>query len=327
MVSDKKIGIIFALVLGIIAYVVNTILINADFFTPGAATIAFLLGICASIRRDDLIHGGKWYVNSLMPIIIIFLGFGLNLKLIIKPEIGILGILTVISTVILSFSVCYFLGRLFKLELGTIVALGAGGAICGNSAVVAVAPSLKMKEENVAMVLAVINILCLVTFLLIPIIALNIGMNEIDAGIWAGSVIHAVPQTIAAGDAIGPEAMVISTAVKLSRVSLLVFIVPFCAYIGNKINPSESIEKNKTGIPYFIPGFLFAAALSTWFLPQNLIEILIAFGKYLLLPMMASVGFFISIDNFKESAAPVFITGAIATISMVVVSFCFIQLF
>ena len=244
MSSDKISGIIFALLLGIIAYVLNISLINNGIFTPGAATIAFLLGILATLRRDDLIPGGKWCVKSLMPIIIIFLGFGLNLKLLIEPEIGILGISTVISTVILSFSICYILGRLFKLELGTIISLGAGGAICGNSAVVAVAPSLKMKEENVAMVLAVINTLCLVTFLLIPIIAIYIGMSEVDAGIWAGSVIHAVPQTIAAGEAMGSEAMVISTAVKLSRVSLLVLIVPLCAYIGNNINPEESIENS-----------------------------------------------------------------------------------
>ena len=327
MSSDKKAGIRFAVLLGILAYVLNIILIKGDFFTPGAATIAFLLGIFASLRRDDLIYGGKWCVNSLMPIIIIILGFGLNLKLLIKPEIGILAISTVISTVILSFSICYLLGKLFKLELGTIVALGAGGAICGNSAVVAVAPSLKMKEENVAMVLAVINTLCLATFLLFPIIASNIGMSEIDAGIWAGSVIHAVPQTIAAGESIGPEAMVISTAVKLSRVSLLIFIVPLCAYIGNKITPDKSIGKNKTRIPYFIPGFLFSAILSTWFLPDYIIEDLVLLGNYLLLPMMASVGFFISFDSIKESAGPVFITGLIATISMVVVSFCFIQLF
>jgi len=323
----KKSGIIFALLLGIIAYALNSILVNAEIFTPGAATIAFLLGICASLRRDDLIHGGKWCVKSLMPIIIIFLGFGLNLKLLLEPEIGILGITTIISTVILSFSICYFLGRLFKLELGTLVALGAGGAICGNSAVVAVAPSLKMKEENVAMVLAVINTLCLVTFLLIPIIAMNIGMSEIDAGIWAGSVIHAVPQTIAAGEAMGSEAMIISTAVKLSRVSLLVFIVPLCAYIGNKINSEESFENKNVKIPYFIPGFLCSAILSTWFLPEETIDFLVDFGKYLLLPMMASVGFFITFDSIKASAGPVFITGLIATICMVVVSFTLIQLF
>ena len=325
MLSNRNFGIIVAFISGIVAFLIDGFLNGFEVFSPGTATIAFLIGICCSMFIEGLEEGGKWCTQNLMPIIIIFLGFGLNLKLLTNPEIGLLGVLTVVFAVMTSFFVCYFLGRLFKLELTTSIALGAGGAICGNSAVVAIAPSLKMKEENIAIVLAAINLFCLATFILIPIVANGIGMSQTNAGIWAGSVIHAVPQTIAAGEAIGDDGLIIATAVKLSRVALLIFVVPLCVYLGNKIHDEE--EKYTMKIPYFIPGFLFSAILSTWFLPESMISFFVELGKYFLFPMMAAVGFFITFENIKSSAIPVFLIGFIATVSMVLGNLVIIQLF
>jgi len=120
---------------------------------------------------------------------------------------------------------------------------------------------LRLKEERVAVVLAVINLLGLITFLIVPLLSSILGLSEEQAGIWAGSVIHAVPQAVAAGETIGGEAMVIATAVKLSRVSLLVFIVPICALIGNNINKEKGEHIKIGSIPYFVPGFVIAAIL------------------------------------------------------------------
>ena len=292
MITNKKFGIIVALISAVIAFYINKSLDRFELFPPGSATIAFLIGITCSIFMKGLDEGGKWCTKEFDAYNYSFLGFGLNLKLLTQPEIGLLGMTTVFFTVIICFSISYILGKIFKIELTTSIALGAGGAICGNSAVVAIAPSLKMKEENIAMVLAVINLLCLATFILIPIIAIELGMNQIEAGIWAGSVIHAVPQTIASGEAIGDEGLIIATAVKLSRVALLIVVVPVCVYLGNKIHNEEENVQNKIKIPYFIPGFLISAIMSTWFLPESMVSFFIELGKYLLFPMMAAVGFY-----------------------------------
>jgi uncharacterized membrane protein YadS len=180
---------------------------------------------------------------------------------------------------------------------------------------------LKLKEERVAVILAIINLLGLITFLLLPLLSSILGMSEEQGGIWAGSVIHAVPQAVAAGETIGPEAMEIATAVKLSRVSLLVIIVPLCALIGNRVN-NESEEIIKIGsIPYFVPGFVGAAILSTWMLPDNIAEILAIIGKNLLLPLLASVGFFITRKSMENAGGTILIVGILATFSMLISSY------
>ena len=317
---SKNIGISVAIIITVIAYLANMFLSSQD-FNVGSSALALILGAIIAYYIPNTEDGGRWMISMVLPISIVLLGFGLNLTTFFVPEIGLVGIAAAFATAITSFIICYFVGKYLELDVETCVALGTGGAICGNSAVVAVSPGLKLKEERVAVILAIINLLGLITFLLLPLLSSVLGLSEQQGGIWAGSVIHAVPQAIAAGETMGQEAMVIATAVKLSRVSLLVIIVPLCALLGNSIN-KENGENTKIGtIPYFVPGFVIAAILSTWVIPDNITEILAIIGKYLLLPILASVGFFITKESMKDAGGAILLVGIIATVSMLISSY------
>ncbi|MDC3247068.1 putative sulfate exporter family transporter [Euryarchaeota archaeon] len=317
---SKNIGISVAIIITVIAYLGNMFLSSQD-FNVGSSTLALILGAIIAYYIPNTEDGGRWIISMVLPISIVLLGFGLNLTTFFVPEIGLVGIAAAFATAITSFIICYFVGKYLELDVETCVALGTGGAICGNSAVVAVSPGLKLKEERVAVILAIINLLGLITFLLLPLLSSFLGLSEQQGGIWAGSVIHAVPQAIAAGETMGQEATVIATAVKLSRVSLLVIIVPLCALLGNSIN-KENGENTKIGtIPYFVPGFVIAAMLSTWVIPDNITEILAIIGKYLLLPILASVGFFITKESMKDAGGAILLVGIIATVSMLISSY------
>ena len=323
---SRKIGIICSIIISIIAYLMNNVFIDLD-INIGASTLALIFGALSANLVPNIEKGGKWMIKIIMPLAIILLGFALNLTSFLESDIGYLGLIVVIITAITSFMTCYFIGRYMKLDLGTSLALGTGGAICGNSAVIAVSPGLKLKEEKVGVILAIINLLGLITFFAIPILSKILNLTEEQGGIWAGSVIHAVPQAIAAGETIGPEAMVIATTVKLSRVSLLIIIVPLCAIIANNKEKKEG-EKIKIGrIPYFVPGFVLTAILSTWLMPTEISNHLSSLGKILLLPLLASVGFFINKENMKDAGGPILVVGLVATVCMLISSYLTIMIF
>jgi uncharacterized integral membrane protein (TIGR00698 family) len=323
---SRKIGIICSIIISIIAYLMNNVFIDLD-INIGASTLALIFGALSANLVPNIEKGGKWMIKIIMPLAIILLGFALNLTSFLESDIGYLGLIVVIITAITSFMTCYFIGRYMKLDLGTSLALGTGGAICGNSAVIAVSPGLKLKEEKVGIILAIINLLGLITFFAIPILSKILNLTEEQGGIWAGSVIHAVPQAIAAGETIGPEAMVIATTVKLSRVSLLIIIVPLCAIIANNKEKREG-EKIKIGrIPYFVPGFVLTAILSTWLMPTEISNHLSSLGKILLLPLLASVGFFINKENMKDAGGPILVVGLVATVCMLISSYLTIMIF
>ena len=321
-----KIGIICSIIISIIAYLMNNVFIDLE-INIGASTLALIFGAISANLVPNIEKGGKWMIKIIMPLAIILLGFALNLTSFLKSDIGYLGLIVVMITAITSFMTCYFIGRYMKLDLGTSLALGTGGAICGNSAVIAVSPGLKLKEEKVGVILAIINILGLITFFSIPILSKILDLTEEQGGIWAGSVIHAVPQAIAAGETIGPEAMVIATTVKLSRVSLLIIIVPLCAIIANNKEKMEG-EKFKIGrIPFFVPGFVLTAILSTWLMPTEISNHLSSLGKILLLPLLASVGFFINKESMKDAGGPILVVGLVATVCMLISSYLAIMIF
>ena len=323
---SREIGIICSIIISILAYLMNNVFIDLD-INIGASTLALILGALSANLVPNIEKGGKWMIKIIMPLAIILLGFALNLTSFLKSDIGYLGLIVVIITAITSFMICYFIGRYMKLDLGTSLALGTGGAICGNSAVIAVSPGLKLKEEKVGVILAIINLLGLITFFAIPILSKILNLTEEQAGIWAGSVIHAVPQAIAAGETIGPEAMVIATALKLSRVSLLIIIVPLCAIIANNKEKMEG-EKFEIGrIPYFVPGFVLTAILSTWLMPTEISNHLSYLGKILLLPLLASVGFFINKESMKDAGGPILVVGLVATVCMLFSSYLTIMIF
>ena len=121
--------------------------------------------------------------------------------------------------------------------------------------------------------------------------------------------------------------MLIATTIKLSRVSLLIVIVPLCAILANN-NKNNVDEKFKLGkIPYFIPGFVLTAILSTWIIPTEISEGFTLAGKLMLLPLLASVGFFINKESMKSAGGPILIVGVISTICMLISSYLTIIIF
>ena len=323
---DTSRGIIAALAIGVVAFAIDYSLGEQALFSPGASTLALILGAFAAIWVSDVEPGGKWMTTQVMPIAIVLLGFGLDLDLFLDPDVGVIGLSVAFGAAVSCLLSSYLIGKFMGLDLGTSMAVGAGGAICGNSAVIAVAPSLKLSEEKYGVILAMVNVMGLFTFLFIPILTTALGFNQIEGGIWSGAVVHAVPQAVAAGESIGDEALIIATALKLSRVSLLILLVPFCAWLGRGISTEEVASEAGFPLPYFVPGFVAAACLATWVLPESISENLTELGKYILLPLLAAVGFFINKKSMQNAGGPVFLVGLLSTLVMVGVSYAMLTL-
>ena len=323
---DTSRGIIAALAIGVVAFAIDYSLGEQALFSPGASTLALVLGAFAAIWVSDVEPGGKWMTTQVMPIAIVLLGFGLDLDLFLDPDVGVIGLSVAVGAAVSCLLSSYLIGKFMGLDLGTSMAVGAGGAICGNSAVIAVAPSLKLSEEKYGVILAMVNVMGLFTFLFIPILTTALGFNQIEGGIWSGAVVHAVPQAVAAGESIGDEALIIATALKLSRVSLLILLVPFCAWLGRGISTEEVASEAGFPLPYFVPGFVVAACLATWVLPESISENLTELGKYILLPLLAAVGFFINKKSMQNAGGPVFLVGLLSTLLMVGVSYAMLTL-
>lgn len=326
-------GIVLAVAIAIGAGLSSAWLDGTEFFSPGPSVLAVAAGIGTSLILGRSVPTGAFFTGTMLPVSIVLLGFGLNAGVIISREVGLVGILAVVASAVGSFGVALVVGRLMGLSSREGFALGAGGAVCGNTAVAAVAPALRLEGHQTALLLATVNLLGLLTFALVPIAAGLVGMTASEAGIWAGASVHAVPQAVAAGEAIGSDGLVVATAVKLSRVMLLVLVVPLAAMLGSRVTASDGSygtarrRLRVAKIPWFVPGFVAAVLIGSFLVPNEASESVAGVGRTAMLPVLAAVGLSVRRESLMGVGGRFIVTGVAATFALMALSLGAILIF
>lgn len=151
------------------------------------------------------------------------------------------------------------LGRLLGTASRTSTLISFGTAICGGSAIAAMAPVIKAEPEETGVALATIFTLNAVALLIFPPLGQLMGMGERQFGLWSAIAIHDTSSVVGAAAAFGGAALTIATTVKLTR---MLWIMPVALGVA-LVTRSES----KAAFPYFILGFVGTALLRS-LLPQ-----------------------------------------------------------
>jgi len=153
----------------------------------------------------------------------------------------------------------YLLGRFFKTPRRTSTLISFGTAICGGSAIAAMAPVIKADAEETGVALATVFTLNSIALLLFPPVGHLLGMGQRQFGLWSALAIHDTSSVVGAAAAYGGVALAIGTTVKLTRA---LWIMP-SALLASWFTKSEG----KVKFPLFIIGFIVAATVKTM-LPQ-----------------------------------------------------------
>ncbi|HJU83122.1 MAG TPA: putative sulfate exporter family transporter, partial [Holophagaceae bacterium] len=155
------------------------------------------------------------------------------------------------------------LGRQLKVAGNTSLLISVGTAICGGSAIAAVAPVIHAEDEDTSVALGTVFLLNAAALLLFPLIGHHFGMGQRPFGLWAALAIHDTSSVVGAATTYGREATIIATTTKLARA---LWIVPVTLAVGFWVarQHHEHREKVKAKRPWFILGFLLAAALVTY---------------------------------------------------------------
>lgn len=221
--------------------------------------IALGLGlIVANVFGHPFLEWNQKATNYLLQFSVVGLGFGMNVHSAISAgkEGFLFTIISIVSTLILGT----LLGKWFKVESKTSHLISCGTAICGGSAIAAIAPVFKSDEKQTSVALGVIFILNSVALFLFPAIGHYFNVSQSDFGMWCAIAIHDTSSVIGSASKYGPEALQIATTVKLARALWIIPVALFTAFVF----------KNKSGkvkIPYFI-GFFILALVANTYLPE-----------------------------------------------------------
>ena len=231
------------------------------------------------------------FVKKLLQYSIIGLGFGINLNTAI--EAGSQGFLFTVSTIALVMIFGLFLAKILKIDKTIAQLISAGTAICGGSAIAAVAPILKANSKQTSVALGIVFVLNAVALFIFPEIGHFFNLSQNQFGIWSAIAIHDTSSVVGAASKYGNEALQIATTVKLARA---LWIIPL-AFLISVFTKSEG----KIKIPYFI-GFFVLAILAGTYLPflQNFNTIISEISRDTLKVALFLIGAGLSLQNLKN---------------------------
>ncbi len=274
----------------------------------GADSFAIFLGIVAGntvAKGKEFQPGIKFAEGKILTLAIALLGVGLNLHALVN--VGVKGIFLVVLLIPFVIVTNYIIGRALGFSKKFSLLMGTGNAVCGSSAIAAVAPILKAEEDEVGIPVAVVNLVGTISMFLLPILALKIFHYDIiKTGALIGGGLQSVGQVVVAGSFVSTEAARYAILFKMVRVVMIGFIAVMFSYMFSSSDKTSSGRKFSIP-PFIIAFFLLSLIASSGFLPKNIIHIIKVTSEYLLIIAIAGIGMRIKFSELlKEGPLALF---------------------
>lgn len=287
--------------------------------------LAILLGIGLRALYEPtttMLVGIRFCAKQVLDVAVMLLGLSISTHMLFGKGVALpLGIALFVA---IAIATSYAIGRLFGLPHRMATLIACGNAICGNSAIAAIAPVIDAEGEDVAASISFTALLGVALVLLLPLSATLLHMQALQYGALAGLTVYAVPQVLAATAPAGASAVQFGTLIKLTRVFMLGPVVIFLACIVRKTakNRSGATSVPSTDadfpvknsmlhqcLPWFILGFLGLAVLrSVHLVPLVVIHPALQVSSALTVLSMAGLGLSTDLRSLAECGLRVSLT-------------------
>lgn len=285
--------------------------------TPSPATglcLGVLLGLTMGNAAGSITSkvGKQWLQLS-----VILLGFGLPIGLVCKVGSASVGLTFFSITGTLAAG--FFLGRVFSVGKDLSMLISGGTAICGGSAIAAIAPAIGASSTHTAVAMAIVFLLNGVALLIFPPLGHLAQLTQEQFGLWAALAIHDTSSVVGAGAAYGPDALALATTIKLTRA---LWILPV-SFLAARLHG----QKSGARVPWFLFGFLLAALARSLFpTVAPLWAGLTLIGKRLMVGTLFLVGATLTREDLKKAGGrPLFealvLWGFVAGLSLAIIKF------
>lgn len=180
------------------------------------------------------------------------------------------------------------IGRALGMESPPITLMSSGTAICGGTAIAAIAPVIRSDPHHTAEALAIVFIMNGVALLVFPAVGQWLELTPQDFGLWCGLAIHDTASVVGAASTMGAESLQTATTVKLLRTLALIPLV-----FGLSLGALRSIRAMP--MPRFVVAFLMASIVGSVIeIPTPLVTAAHVLSKSLFCAALALMGLSIS---------------------------------
>lgn len=268
-------GLLLAFVLALagqfLSELVGVTLLGLPNSPVSAIMLAILLGMLVrnTVRLpESLLPGVRFGLVRVLRLGIVLLGIRLSLGEV--GQIGLESLPVIAGTVVAALLIVTFIGVKTGLSarLGTLIAVGT--SICGATAIVATAPAIAARDDEVAYAVACVTIFGLVAMLVYPFAAHYLfSADPFAVGLFLGTAVHETAQVAGAGLVYqeyyaSPEALNVATVTKLVRNLCMLLIIPVVSIAYHRqASGSAAAPAWWRMIPLFVVGFAAMSLVRT----------------------------------------------------------------
>lgn len=226
---------------------------------------------------------------------IVLLAFGINYQNLLN--LGWQTLLVILLVVFSTLIVTYFWT---KKPVNWLI--GFGTAICGSSAIAALAPSVAKNKTDTGVAMAVVNLYGALGMVLLPFLFTQFQISTVDQSLWIGSSLHSVGNVAGAAYMVDTTVGEWAISIKLARVSLLSFGLIFFNLLTQK-NQAHTSWSKYFRLPWYIWGFISITIVGSLLdFPNEFINISSFLGKLFLTIAMTNIGLQIRFKDLFISA-------------------------
>ena len=262
-VRERMPGLAVAASAALVAWLVHLAVPAVPILTAAVA-LGIVVGQVPALQpalAGRLAPGMQLAARRLLRLGIVLLG--LKLSLVDIAGLGWITILTTIAVVVLTFAGTIGLGRALGLPGHQPVLVASGFAICGASAIGAMGATVRARDEEQAVPVALVTLCGTLAIAVLPALWHPLGLSAAGFGHWVGAGVHDVGQVVATAQLAGPAALAVAVVVKLTRVLMLAPMVAITAAVERR-RAIEPAGPRPPIVPLFIAGFLAAVLLNSF---------------------------------------------------------------
>jgi uncharacterized integral membrane protein (TIGR00698 family) len=268
-------GLILALVLAFLGQFLSDFIGKDLLGLPKSPISAIMMAILLGIIIRNTISlpaalqpGIRFGLVRVLRLGIVLLGIRLSLSE--AGAIGLQALPVIIGAVASALLIVTYLAKKLGLsaKLGTLIAVGT--SICGATAIVATAPTIAAKDDEVSYSVACVTLFGVVAMLLYPFAGHAIFDGDaVLSGLFLGTSVHETAQVAGAGLVYqqyygDPGALDVATVTKLVRNLGMLVIIPLMSILYHRQSTEgSSAPKWYTMIPLFVIGFACMSLLRT----------------------------------------------------------------
>ena len=221
--------------------------------------------------------------------------------------------------VIAVFLIGILLAKAFKINNSLGLLISSGTAICGATAIAAIAPIIQSKPKELLIALSIIFIFNAIAIVAFPLIGQSLEMSYEQFGVWSAMAIHDTGSVIGAAMSYGGNSAEVAATLKLGRTLWLIPLIIFLSISNN--------ENAKVKLPIFVMIFILAIFMGSIFNIKD--EILVVFNHLsdaLIIAALFCIGAQINFNSIKQTKIKVISFAFVLWIFALIFSYALLQM-